>query len=66
MNGIAPTQITPADARWSVWLSERMGGAVPAQLTTLGNLTLLGLPKTGLFCFARCPGATILRVYDEG
>jgi len=43
-----------------------MGDAVPAQLTTLGNLTLLGLPKTALFCFARCPGATILRVYDEG
>ena len=65
MNGIAPTRITPADARWPVRLSERLGYAAPAQLTTLGNLDLLALPKTGLFCSARCPGHVILSAYDQ-
>jgi hypothetical protein len=46
-------------------LRERLGGAAPAQLTTLGNLALLALPKTGLFCSARCPGHVILSAYDQ-
>jgi predicted Rossmann fold nucleotide-binding protein DprA/Smf involved in DNA uptake len=65
MNAIAPTRITPADPRWPVRLSEQLADAAPAQLTTLGNLDLMGLPKTGLFCSARCPGAAILRAYDQ-
>ena len=65
MNGIAPTRITPAEARWPVRLSERLGGAAPAELTALGNLDLLALPKTGLFCSARCPGHVILSAYDQ-
>ncbi len=65
MNGIAPTRIIPADPHWPVRLSERLGDAAPAELTTLGNLGLLALPKTGLFCSARCPGNVILSAYDQ-
>ncbi len=65
MNGIAPTRIIPADARWPVRLSARLGDAAPAHLTTLGNLDLLALPKTALFCSARCPGHVILSAYDQ-
>lgn len=65
MNSIAPTRIPPADAHWPVRLSERLGDAAPTQLTTLGNLDLLALPKTGLFCSARCPSHVILSAYDQ-
>jgi predicted Rossmann fold nucleotide-binding protein DprA/Smf involved in DNA uptake len=65
MNAIAPTRITPDHARWPVRLSDRLGDAAPAQLTTLGNLDLLALPKIGLFCSARCPGHVILSAYDQ-
>jgi predicted Rossmann fold nucleotide-binding protein DprA/Smf involved in DNA uptake len=34
-------------------------------LTALGNLELLVLPKTALFCSARCPGSVILPTYDQ-
>lgn len=62
---MTPLPITPADARYPARLRGRLGEAAPAQLTTLGNLALLALPKTGLFCSARCPGAAILRAYDQ-
>jgi len=65
MSAIAPTRITPADARWPARLRERLGDAAPAELNTLGNLDLLALPKTGLFCSARCPGHVILSAYDQ-
>lgn len=41
-----------------------MGTDAPPQLTALGNLDLLTLPKTALFCSARCPGDAILRACD--
>lgn len=53
------------DARYPARLRERLGDAAPAQLTTLGNLDLLALPKTGFFCSARCPGNVILSTYDQ-
>lgn len=46
-------------------LRERLGDAAPARLTALGNLDLLALPKTGIFCSARCPGHVILSAYDQ-
>lgn len=46
-------------------LLNRLGADAPSQLTTLGNLNLLALPKIGLFCSARCPGAVILPAYDQ-
>lgn len=57
--------LTAADARYPERLRARLGDAAPAQLTTLGNLALLALPKTGLFCSARCPGHVILSAYDQ-
>jgi predicted Rossmann fold nucleotide-binding protein DprA/Smf involved in DNA uptake len=46
-------------------LRERLGDAAPAQVFAVGNLNLLALPKTALFCSARCPGDAILRAYDQ-
>ena len=57
--------LTAADTRYPARLRERLGDAAPAQLTAFGNLDLLALPKTALFCSARCPGAAILRAYDQ-
>ena len=62
---MTPLALAPADARYPARLRERLGDAAPAQLTTLGNLDLLALPKTGLFCSARCPGHVILPAYDQ-
>lgn len=46
-------------------LRDRLGEAAPAHLNTLGNLDLLALFKTALFCSARCPGSAILAAYDQ-
>jgi predicted Rossmann fold nucleotide-binding protein DprA/Smf involved in DNA uptake len=46
-------------------LRERLGTHVPPHLTVLGRLDLLALPKTALFCSARCPGGAILSAYDR-
>jgi predicted Rossmann fold nucleotide-binding protein DprA/Smf involved in DNA uptake len=42
-----------------------LGDTAPAQVFAVGNLELLSLPKTALFCSARCPGDAILRAYDQ-
>ncbi len=57
--------ISGDDLRFPTRLRERLGNDVPAQLTALGNLDLMTLPKTGLFCSARCPGHVILTAYDQ-
>ena len=57
--------LTAADALYPARWRERLGDAAPALLTSLGNLDLLALPKTGLFCSARCPGHVILPAYDQ-
>ena len=44
---------------------QRLGADAPPILTTLGNRDLLALPKTALFCSARCPGHVILTAYDQ-
>lgn len=62
---MSPQAFAQADAAYPARLRERLGDAAPAQLTTLGNLDLLALPKTGLFCSARCPGNVILSTYDQ-
>lgn len=59
------TVISPGDAVWPRLLTERLGAAAPAKIWTLGNLELLALPKTALFCSARCPGSVILPTYDQ-
>jgi predicted Rossmann fold nucleotide-binding protein DprA/Smf involved in DNA uptake len=62
---MTPITIDRADARYQASLRERFGSDAPAQLTALGDLALLALPKTGLFCSARCPGDVILPTYDQ-
>lgn len=57
--------LAQGDARYPAHLRERPRAAGPAQLFVLGNLDLLALPKTALFCSARCPGDAILRTYDQ-
>ena len=56
--------LTAIDARYPARVRERLEDGAPAQLTALGNLDLLALPKTALFCSAKVPGAAILRTYD--
>jgi predicted Rossmann fold nucleotide-binding protein DprA/Smf involved in DNA uptake len=59
------TLIPATDARYPAQLRERLQMTAPAQLTALGNLDLLSLPKTALFCSVRCPGNAILAAYDK-
>lgn len=61
-----PLEIIPYDdPRFPAKLRERLGRIASPQVTALGNLDLLALPKTALFCTARCPGSAILRAYDQ-
>jgi predicted Rossmann fold nucleotide-binding protein DprA/Smf involved in DNA uptake len=62
---MTPTVLNLADPRYPARLRNRMGADAPPQLTALGNLDLLGLPKSALFCSARCPGKVVLTTYDQ-
>ena len=53
------------ESRYPAGLAKRMGGEAPQQLSALGNLDLLQLPKTALFCSAKCPGSAILAAHDQ-
>lgn len=57
--------LNSTDARYPASLRGRLGPGAPAQFTVLGNVDLLALPKTALFCSAHCPGAAILRTHDQ-
>ena len=57
--------LSPDDFRYPLRMRERLGSEVPAQLSAVGNLDLLGLPKTALFCSVNCPGSAILSTYDQ-
>jgi predicted Rossmann fold nucleotide-binding protein DprA/Smf involved in DNA uptake len=46
-------------------LLQRLTTDAPSSLSVLGNPHLLALPKTTLFCSARCPGKVILTAYDQ-
>jgi predicted Rossmann fold nucleotide-binding protein DprA/Smf involved in DNA uptake len=59
------TILSPDDAAWPRLLTARLGDAAPKKLTAQGNLDLLALPKTALFCSAKCPGSVILPTYDQ-
>jgi len=62
---VQATSISCRDPGYPARLRERLGAKVPSELTALGNLDLLALPKTALFCSARCPGSVILTTYDQ-
>lgn len=57
--------LSKGDATFPARLLARLSADAPPHLTALGNLDLLALPKTALFCSARCPGSAILRAYDQ-
>ena len=63
--GMIPVLLTASDARYPARLREGLGDVAPGQISALGNLDLLALPKTALFCSARCPGHAILAAYDQ-
>jgi predicted Rossmann fold nucleotide-binding protein DprA/Smf involved in DNA uptake len=58
-----PIALNATDARYPARLVKAFG-SMP-QLSAFGNLNLLALPKTALFCSARCPGQAILAAYDQ-
>ncbi len=62
---ITPLPLRIGDRSYPSRLTERMGPSAPDTLTALGNPDLLALPKTALFCSARCPGSAILAAYDQ-
>lgn len=62
---MTPIILDSSDARYPMNLSLRMGASESPRLRVLGNLDLLLLRKTGLFCSVRCPGYAILRTYDQ-
>lgn len=57
--------ISRADPGYPERLRGRLGADAPSGLSILGNADLLALPKTALFCSARCPGKVILKTYDQ-
>ncbi|MCW2310694.1 DNA-processing protein DprA [Rhodoferax antarcticus] len=57
--------LTAGDAAYPPQLLARLGQQAPTCLTLVGNASLLTLPKTALFCSARCPGSAILPAYDQ-
>lgn len=65
MSNPQPRILVPADAHWPHPLLKRLASEAPAELHAIGNLDLLALPKTALFCSARCPGKVILGTYDQ-
>ena len=62
---MTPLAIKADDPRYPAFLRERLGEESPPELTALGNLDLLALPKTAVFCSTRCPGNVILPTYDQ-
>ena len=65
VNGASPGLLSKGGAGYPATLLSRLGSAAPATLSALGNLSPLSLPKTALFCSARCPGSAILAAYDH-
>lgn len=62
---LQPATISRGNPTYPARLRERLGAEAPKQLSALGNLDLLSLPKTALFCSARCPGKVVLPAYDQ-
>ena len=60
-----PILIKSSDAHYPSQLGRRLSHTAPTTLSALGNLGLLALSKTALFCSARCPGRVILTAYDQ-
>jgi predicted Rossmann fold nucleotide-binding protein DprA/Smf involved in DNA uptake len=57
--------IVISEALYPSRLHERLGAEAPGALFAIGQVNLLSLSTTALFCSARCPGSAILRAYDQ-
>ena len=57
--------LTQGEPGWPVRLDKRLGADAPAHLHLLGSPELLAPPLTALLCSTHCPGAAILRAYDQ-
>lgn len=64
-SGAEPRLLRAGEAGYPAILLSRFGSAAPCLLSALGNIDLLSLSKTALFCSARCPGSAILAAYDQ-
>jgi hypothetical protein len=62
---MTPITLNATDAHYPARLGKRFGADALPQLTALGNLDLLALATTALFCSASCPGQAILAAYDQ-
>ena len=62
---LPPKTISRDDLVYPALLRKRLGADAPAELTSIGNLGLLALTKTAIFCSSRCPGKVILATYDQ-
>lgn len=65
ITGTSASVLRAGEAGYPAILLSRLGAAAPSSLSALGNLDLLSLPKTALFCSARCPCSAILAAYDQ-
>jgi len=65
VGGASASVLRAGESGFPAILLNRLTSAAPATLTALGNISLLALPKTALFCSARCPGSAILAAYDQ-
>lgn len=59
-----PRSIAKDAAAYPAILRSRLGENAPAELTVLGDASLLRARRTALFCSARTPGDAILRTHD--
>lgn len=59
-----PRRIARDAAAYPAMLHSRLGENAPAELTVLGDASLLRARRTALFCSARTPGDAILRTHD--
>ena len=65
--------VTPAQTCWPRNVAERLEGAAPSRLWTIGNLDILAAPKIGVFCSVECPvdslraaGSAVRALRDQG
>ena len=65
INAASTSVLRAGEVGYPAIMLTRLNSAAPAILTAIGNLDLLSLPKTALFCSARCPGSAILAAYDQ-
>ena len=62
---MTPLTLTTMDAGYPARLRQRLGEDAPTDLTVLGKLDLLELPRTALFCSAHGTGNIILAAHDQ-